>query len=119
MRKNSYTSKIRNKVLSTSLRLDKLISVMLGDLLGINPKTSLTLGNKSSALSFRSKIELLIDLGALESTCKNKFIKFMEIRNQFAHNISAESFSTCFESIDGLIGFLKKKLSQCKRREKD
>lgn len=118
MRKNLYASKIRNKVLSTSLRIDELITVMLADLLGIDSKSSLTLGNKGSALTFKSKVELLIDIGALDRVSKSKFIKFMEIRNQFAHNISAESFSTCFESIDGLVAFLKKNYPNAKGDKK-
>jgi hypothetical protein len=118
MRKNSYTVKVRNKVLSHSLRLDKLISIMLGELLGIDSTTTITLGNKSSALPFKSKVELLVDIGALDKIDKNKLIKFMEIRNQFAHNISAESFGTCFESIDGLVNFLKKNYPNAKGERK-
>lgn len=91
---------------------------MLGDLLGIIPKSSFTLGNKSSALPFKSKVELLIDLGAIGSKNKSKFMKFMEIRNQFAHNISAESFSTCFDSIDGLTVFLKKNYPNARGEKK-
>jgi len=108
MRKNSYSTKVRNNVLSKALRLDKLFSIMLGNLLNIDLAKTITLGNKSSALSFKAKVELLIDISALEKSDKNKFIRFMEIRNQFAHNISTESFTTCFEAIDGLIAFLKK-----------
>jgi hypothetical protein len=118
MRKNSYTVKVRNKVLSHSLRLDKLISIMLGDLLGIDSTTTITLGNKSSALPFKSKVELLIDIGALDKIAKSKFIKFMEIRNQLAHNISVESFATCFEGIDGIVNFLKKNYPNAKGEKK-
>lgn len=118
MRKNSYTSRVRNKVLSASLRLDKVVTLLLGDWLELNTKTSLTLGNKSTTLAFKSKIELLIDIGVLQNTSKGKFLKFMEIRNQFAHNISVESFTTCFENIDGLTAFLKKNYPDAKSEKK-
>ena len=108
MRRNAYAAKVRSKILSNSLRLDYIITMMLGDLLGFAPVTSITLGTKSSTLSFKSKVELLIDIGALNKNNKNKFIKFMEIRNQFVHNISVDSFKSCFASVEGSTGFLKK-----------
>ncbi len=56
----------------------------------------MTLGNTSSSLSFKQKVDLLIDLGALDSDTKKKFQTFMEIRNQFMHNWDALDYVTCF-----------------------
>ena len=41
--------------------------------------TSSTLSNKSSALSFNQKVDMLIDIGAISKTNKVKFLTFMEI----------------------------------------
>lgn len=114
MRKNQYASRVRNKIVSSSLKLEKLVTLLLVDLLDIDANTSATLGNKSSSLSFKSKVELLIDIGVLEQKPKNKFLKLMEIRNQFAHNISVNSFTSCFEQIDGIVPFLKKNYPNAK-----
>ena len=57
------------------------------DLLEIKEEESYTLGNKSSALSLKTKTDLLIDLGALNKEEQKKIIYFFEIRNQFIHNI--------------------------------
>jgi hypothetical protein len=92
----------RSDVLKYSLEIENLTSQFLGHLLGIHDAiNSKTLGNKSSSLSFNNKIDLLIDIGALEGDTKSKFQTFMEIRNQFMHNSYANTYEEC-------IRFLKK-----------
>lgn len=99
----------RNIILETSLIIEKTTSSFIAEILGIkSPETSLTLGNRSSSLSFNQKIDLLIDLGKLGNSDKNKFQAFMEIRNKFMHVYNANSFKNCFENLKDKGKFLFK-----------
>jgi hypothetical protein len=99
----------RNIILETSLVIEKSTSLFLAFLLGIKDlEQSITLGNKSSSFSLKQKIDLLIDIGALNSNDKKKFQSFMEIRNIFMHNFHANSFTNCFKFLDGKDKFLIK-----------
>lgn len=92
---------IRSFVLQASITVEAYISQLLSELLEINNrKESRTLGNKSSALSFKTKVDLLIDIGALDPEFIRYFQKFMEIRNQFIHNFEANSYEACFVAIN-------------------
>ena len=103
----------RKEYLSRSLLAESLTSSFIGGLLGItNLNNSKTLGNKSSSLSFSQKIDLLIDMGALDYEDKNKFQTFMEIRNQFVHNIEAASYILCFRYLNGKDKFVLKQYPQ-------
>jgi hypothetical protein len=87
----------RLDLLEASLLMEHLTSAWLITLLGIQEwKNSKLFGNKSGNLSFNQKIELLIEIGALSKDHKNKFVAFMEIRNQFMHNYEAESYEKLF-----------------------
>jgi hypothetical protein len=104
---------IRKEYLGYSLLLESTTSILLAGLLGVKqPLTSKTFGNKNSSLSFNTKIDLLIDIGALDTGCKNKYQKFMEIRNQFMHNIAASTCLKCLNHIDGSINFFKNNYSK-------
>lgn len=103
----------REEVLKSALILERLASFFLASLLGVKDYTkSRTLGNKSGCLSFNQKIDMLVDIGALSSEKRNKFQKFMEIRNQFMHNIDASTFEKCVSGIDGAEKFLLKNYPQ-------
>lgn len=89
--------KTRNEVLTYALILEGTTSIFLAGLLGIkDPINSRTLGNKGSSLSFNTKIDMLIDIGALDVDKRNKYQAFMEIRNQFMHNMEASTYEKCF-----------------------
>lgn len=94
--------KTRLKVLETALTIESNITLVLAYLLDISVEDSKTLSNKSSAISFKTKIDLLTDIRALDREEVKKFEYFSSIRNQFVHNISAENFESCFSFIDGL-----------------
>lgn len=98
----------RKAVLNISLHIERTISQLLGDLLNINTAASKLLSNKSNALSFNTKVLLLLDMKAIDENDKNKLRTFMEIRNQFMHNLDAKSFEECFKFIDGKDNYLKK-----------
>lgn len=88
----------RKHLLLYALYLEGFLSEFLAALLGIkNTESSMSFGNTSKALSFNQKVNLLIDLGALKKEDQNKFITFMELRNQFMHNIHAKTYELCYE----------------------
>jgi hypothetical protein len=93
---------IRKDILEYSLMMEMLTTNFLASILDIKePKNSKTLGNKTSSFSFNHKIDLLIDLGALRKEERKKYQYFMEIRNQFMHNIDASSYEKCLAYLDG------------------
>jgi energy-converting hydrogenase A subunit M len=102
----------RTKVLETALFLEGLTSKILCLLLDIDTDNSKSLGNKSSALSFNSKINMLSDMRSLQKEDGSKFEKFMSIRNQFMHTFSANSYQNCVSHIDGLDKWLLKNYPQ-------
>jgi len=84
-------------VVNSSKLIEKFASSALATLLEIDLENSKILGNKSSAISFKQKIDLLTEIKAFDRDDVGKFMKFMEIRNQFAHNFEVESFEICFK----------------------
>jgi hypothetical protein len=84
---------VRSWAISHVLRLEQTSISALKAILRMFKTDSKTLGNQSSALQFKSRIDLLFDLEEIDKTEYNHLIKLMEIRNQFAHNPNAISFS--------------------------
>ncbi|HCY40802.1 MAG TPA: hypothetical protein DHV48_05525 [Prolixibacteraceae bacterium] len=111
---------IRTDILSYSLMVENFSSIFLSTLLDISDfKESKSLGNKSGNLSFNQKIDLLIDIKALDKKEKSKFQIFMSIRNQFMHNIAADNYENCLKNIDGAEKFLLKTYSQDNKLAKE
>jgi hypothetical protein len=103
----------RQEILTFALLLENFSSIFLSGLLGIKDyQNSKCFGNTNSNLSFNQKINLLIDIGALSSNERNKFITFMEIRNQFMHNLSADSYESCYSFLVGKEKFVLKTYPQ-------
>ncbi len=90
---------LRSWVISHVLRLEQTSSSAIRAILRMFNKDSKTIGNKSSALSFKSKVDLLHYLEELEKSEYTHLLKLMEIRNQFAHNPNAVSFEE-FDNIN-------------------
>jgi hypothetical protein len=90
---------LRSWAISHLLRLEQTSSSAIRAILRMFNDHSKTLGNQSSALSFKSKIDLLYDLEEIDKTEYNHLLKLMEIRNQFAHNPNATSFEE-FDNIN-------------------
>ncbi|MDP3445793.1 MAG: hypothetical protein Q8T08_23275, partial [Ignavibacteria bacterium] len=104
---------IRVDILQYSLMVENFSSIFLSTLLDIPDfKESKSLGNRSGNLSFNQKIDLLIDIQAIEKKEKSKFSNFMSIRNQFMHNIDADSYENCLKNIEGADKFLLKTYPQ-------
>lgn len=117
---NTPDIRIRIDVLKTALMLEEMVSVFLASILGVkNIKESLSFSNKGSALSFNQKINLLIDIGALNNDTRGKYQTFMEIRNQFMHNVKARTYETCFSFTDKKDNYILNKYPQEKKLPKE
>ena len=110
----------REFILTVSLLVENFTSIFLSRLLEIKDyRQTISFGNKSSNLSFNQKINLLIDIGAVPAGQKNKFVTFMEIRNQFMHNLEAKSYETCFDFMDGKDKFVLKTYPQDPKKSRE
>ena len=117
---DDYALELRHNILITALSLESLTSMYLAGLLGIKEyKNTKSFGNKSGNLSFNQKIELLTDLDALSKDDKKKFQTFMEVRNQFMHNIDIKSYTECFKMLDGKENYILKLFPQDKTTIKE
>lgn len=101
-------SNTRCIVIELAVNLERSISVFLVYMLDITLENSKTLGNKSTALSFKTKVDLLTDMSIIDKEYATKLEHFAMIRNQFAHNADATDFTKCFSYIDGLDNKMKK-----------
>lgn len=99
---------LRIQVISTVLRLEQISSEVLKSIFRIFNNSTKTLGHKSSALSFKTKVDLLHDLGELEPLEYSHLIKLMEIRNQFTHNHNVISFESLDNYDDQINKYLMK-----------
>jgi hypothetical protein len=87
MKKTNFNIQLRGKILEKALILEELSSHIIKLVLRIVWDETRTLGNKSTSLSFKNKVDLLFDLKDLGKDDYNYLLKIMEVRNQFAHNI--------------------------------
>lgn len=103
----------RQEILQCSLLVEDFTSLFIAQLLNIkNYKETKSLGNMSGNLSFSQKVNLLIDMEALSPNERSKTQAFMEIRNQFMHNIEAKDYVTCFKYLADKKKFLLKTYPQ-------
>ena len=95
---------LRKDILEASLEIEDLLSKLLITLLRIkksDDKSKIkTLGHTGSPLSFRTKVDLLYDIDIFNKTQYTHFILFMEIRNQFIHNLDADSFDVVMPRVN-------------------
>ena len=89
---------LRSFVISHALRLEQSATDASRSILRLFNENSKTFGNKSSALSLKSKFDFLYDLEELTKDEYNHALKLLEIRNQFAHN----PYAISFESFDAI-----------------
>lgn len=87
------------KTLFIELLTSKLIKHMMGLDLDGNTKT---LDNKSSSISLRAKIDLLMDCGKIDKQNYTNLLHIISIRNQFAHNFECNNFEDLPKFIDGI-----------------
>lgn len=91
---------IRKFILLESLKIEDSISKVLRELLEIEENDNKSLGFKGSALSFKNKVDILLDIGHITKEKYGEFIMFMEIRNQFIHNIDSNSFKIVLDRVN-------------------
>ena len=109
MSKNKdYNSRLRSTILIRSIRCEEASSNVIRAILGNVKEDSKALGNKSSSLSFKNKIDILYDLGDLSSKEYSDALKFMEIRNQFTHNPNCNHFTDLKKESPDVPKYLKK-----------
>ncbi len=99
---------LRKHILEHTLNLEYRATSIITYALGVLKSDSKTLGNKSSSLSFKTKIDILYDLEELDKKKYTDLIKQMEIRNQFIHNAATSKFEELQEDYPELIAYLVK-----------
>lgn len=109
----------RAKVIEKAVGFEELISQLLSMLLEVNKNESISFGNKNIALSFNSKINLLIDLKFIPKEISKDFQLYAEMRNKFAHVLYVDSFVKCFEFIERRDYFLKKASNDLSKVDKE
>jgi hypothetical protein len=100
---------LRSSVIEHALRLEQAATNIVRSVLRLSGKDTKTLGNQSSAISFKTKIDILFDLEDIGKEEYSNLIKMMEIRNQFAHNPYATSFAKFAEINTDISNYLTKK----------
>lgn len=92
--------KKRHFVIEQAVTFESAVSGILCILLDIDIANSKAFGNSSQSLSFANRLTVLSDLNVINKKDKIKFEYFSAIRNQFAHNINAVDFSSCYSFIN-------------------
>ncbi len=83
---------LRSLFLEISIFVEGLTSQLLSVLLGVQDKEkSKIFGHGGKSFSYDTKMELLIEIGALSKEDRKLFELFGAIRNQFAHNWRANT----------------------------
>ncbi|MEJ7830583.1 MAG: hypothetical protein WKF91_20405 [Segetibacter sp.] len=85
--------RLRSIILEHALHLEFHSREIIFYILRTLKEDSKTLGNQSSSLSYKAKIDILYDLDEITPEQYNGLIKQMEIRNQFIHNYDIDTFS--------------------------
>lgn len=111
-------NKTRYTVLDSSIIIEKSLAELIKLILRIKKGDTKTLDNKSSSLSFKAKVDLLLDLNDLNKADYQHFIRFAEIRNQFMHNHKVETFLDLPDGTGDLKKYLNKKFP-CKTKQKE
>ncbi len=95
-------SNSRDRILNLSLFLEYYSGSVLAELLNIPDKSeSKSFGRTSQALSFNSKINLLLDMFVFDKKDVAFINSFMFIRNQFMHNIEVDCILSAFDGNSG------------------
>jgi hypothetical protein len=100
------TSPLRYRILDMALKVEHELSKIISSIIKVDPKGSKTLSNKSSAIPFKVKVDLLFDLQRLSKDEYNVLILFMEIRNQLVHNYEVDTLEKALGAIEKKPKFL-------------
>lgn len=89
----------RKIILETSLIIENLLSDILMNMMEIKDSNNKSLSHKTSALSFKNKTDLLYDIDKIDKKLYDRLVMFMEIRNQFIHNLSSDSYEIVLDRV--------------------
>ncbi|MDA3615940.1 hypothetical protein [Polluticaenibacter yanchengensis] len=93
----------RQVAIEKTLIIESLTSKLIKHMMGLDLHgNTKTLDNKSSSISLRAKIDLLMDCGKLDKLTYINLSHIMSIRNQFAHNFECDNFEDLPKFIDGI-----------------
>ena len=81
----------RMKILRVCVELEYNTSEFLKQIFKL-PSGTISFGGKSNALSFEHKLNLMLDLASISKEDRKRFKLLQEMRNKFAHDISALNF---------------------------
>jgi hypothetical protein len=90
----------RTEVLERALIIEDKLSQILRALLDIDLPESKTLSHKASSLTFMTKVNLLYDVDKISLDTYRLLQLFGEIRNQFMHNLDAETYIIVIDRIE-------------------
>lgn len=99
--KDEINLPLRQKVLEIALQIEDAVSKLILAYLNIEKEETKTLGNKSSSLSFKSKIDLLHDLDVIKKQEYDELLLLMEFRNKFLHSLECNSFMNAISMLSG------------------
>lgn len=91
---------LRCYVLYHALHIETITQMMLGTLLHVDQKKSKAFGHTSSAIGFDTRVQVLMELGALTEEERTKLSYFLKFRNQLMHNVNANTVSECLRFMD-------------------
>ena len=114
--------KIRMQVLENALTIENGINEVFLRLFNLKATDTKSFGYKSTTLSFKHKITLLKDIGVIDDNAFYPLNLFMEFRNQFMHNIYANSYSFVVNTLNRkkeLLKFDDKELSNEMRKDEE
>ncbi|MCW3110875.1 MAG: hypothetical protein JWQ09_5381 [Segetibacter sp.] len=94
---NDMKMTARGEIMEYSVIFEEQSSFLLHKMLDIDLETSRSFGTTSQALSFNTKMNLLLDMKFIAKTTREKFQMFMEIRNKFAHLAEVDTYEKCFK----------------------
>lgn len=97
MSETDMNLELRKEIIEIALTIEDAINKLLTTYLHVYNENLRAFGNKNSGLSFKNKIDILVDIGVLNKPEHFKFLTLMEFRNQFMHNIDCNSFEKAIE----------------------
>jgi hypothetical protein len=110
---------LRLQVIEEAIRVEEMIAHNICVVIGIEPGSSKLFGHSAGSLPFNVKINLLQEVQYFDKETKDKFARFAEIRNKFAHVSSVINYTSCFERLDGILKNLKHWYPKNKREDFD
>lgn len=101
MDKKELNMELRSEVLEMALTIEHSIMNLIVTCLSVGLEKPKALGNTSSSLSFKNKIDLLYDLEMIDKKQHEALLLLMEFRNQFLHNYECSTFVKAAELLNG------------------